>query len=46
MQIYFLFMLVDMDNFFLAVMVYDSFVTICYPCLLYTSDAADDYLEV
>ncbi|MBW04722.1 Olfactory receptor 1F1, partial [Eschrichtius robustus] len=31
MQMYFVFMFVDMDNFFLAVMAYDSFVAVCHP---------------
>ncbi|XP_004691852.1 PREDICTED: olfactory receptor 1F1-like [Condylura cristata] len=30
-QMYFLFMFVDMDNFLLAVMAYDRFVAICHP---------------
>ncbi|KAM9058923.1 LOW QUALITY PROTEIN: olfactory receptor 1F1-like [Megaptera novaeangliae] len=31
MQMYFVFMFVDMDNFFLSVMAYDSFVAVCHP---------------
>ncbi|XP_072798651.1 olfactory receptor 1F1-like [Vicugna pacos] len=31
MQMYFVFMFVDMDNFLLAVMAYDRFVAVCHP---------------
>ena len=45
-QMYFIYALGNTDSCLLAVMAFDRYVAICDPCLLYTSDAADDHCPV